>query len=62
MTFKKQLKKTLKASKTISGRFIMVGALLLYIFLKEKLKTIAIWGLFIRVYEMIILGTHQEEK
>ena len=91
MIFKKQLKKTFKAAKTRSGRFIMlgailggpvgmtgyllsikyigpsytaiisslypaIGAVLSYIFLKEKLKPIAILGLFISISGIIILG------
>lgn len=91
MLFKKQLFKTIKALKTKSGQFIVmgavlggplgmtgyllaikyigsaytaiisslypaVGALLSYIFLKEKMKPISIIGLFLSISGIIILG------
>ena len=91
MLFKKQLFKTIKALKTKSGKFIVmgavlggplgmtgyllaikyigsaytaiisslypaVGALLSYIFLKEKMKPISIIGLFLSISGIIILG------
>lgn len=91
MTIKKELRKTIKATKTRSGRFIMlgallggpvgmtgyllaikyigpsytaiisslypaIGALLSYIFLKEKMKPLSILGLFISIAGIIILG------
>lgn len=91
IAFKKELGKTLKAAKTRSGRFIMlgallggpvgmtgyllsikyigpaytaiisslypaIGALLSYIFLKEKMKPISIVGLFMSILGIIILG------
>ncbi len=91
ISFKKELGKTLKAAKTRSGRFIMlgallggpvgmtgyllsikyigpaytaiisslypaIGALLSYIFLKEKMKPISIVGLFMSILGIIILG------
>ena len=91
MIIKGQLKKTIIAAKTKSGRFIMLGALLggpvgmtgyllsikyigpaytaiisslypamgallSYIFLKEKMKPTAILGLFLSIFGIIILG------
>lgn len=91
MLFKKQLKKTIKAMNTRSGRFIMLGALLggpvgmtgyllaikyigpaytaiisalypavgaflSFIFLKEKMKPSAIFGLLLSISGIIILG------
>lgn len=91
MSFKKQLKRTIMAANTRSGRFIMlgailggpvgmtgyllsikyigpaytaiisslypaVGAMLAYVFLKEKMKPIAIAGLLISISGIIILG------
>ena len=91
ISFNKELGKTLKAAKTRSGRFIMlgallggpvgmtgyllsikyigpaytaiisslypaIGALLSYIFLKEKMKPISIVGLFMSIFGIIILG------
>lgn len=91
MAFKKELKKVFKASKTKSGKFIMLGAilggpvgmtgyllaikyigpsytsiisslypamgaLLSYIFLKEKMKPISIIGLCISISGIILLG------
>lgn len=91
MTIKGQVKKAVIATKTRSGRFIMlgallggpvgmtgyllsikyigpaytaiisslypaIGALLSYIFLKEKMKPIAVFGLFISILGIIILG------
>ena len=91
MTCKKELGKTIRAAKTKSGRFIMLGALLggpvgmtgyllsikyigpaytaiisalypalgallSYIFLREKMSKISILGLFISISGIIILG------
>lgn len=91
MILKKQLLKTIKATRTRSGKYIMLGAilggpigmtgyllsikyigpsytaiisslypamgaLLSYIFLKEKMKPIAIIGLIISVIGIIVLG------
>lgn len=91
MAIKKELKRTFQASKTRSGKFIMlgallggpvgmtgyllaikyigpsytaiisslypaIGALLSYIFLKEKLNPISIFGLGISVIGIIVLG------
>lgn len=91
MLFKRQLFKTIKALRTRSGKFIVmgavlggplgmtgyllaikyigsaytaiisslypaVGALLSYIFLKEKMKKISIIGLFLSISGIIILG------
>lgn len=89
--FKKELGKTFRATRTRSGRFIIlgallggpvgmtgyllsikyigpaytaiisslypaIGALLSYIFLKEKMKPISIIGLFMSIFGIIILG------
>lgn len=91
MAFKKELKKVIKAAKTRSGKFIMLGALLggpvgmtgyllaikyigasytaiisslypamgallSYIFLKEKMKPISVIGLAVSIFGIILLG------